>query len=269
MRLETNIYPYDPQLSELPFRLTGIGGSNYQGHITRPDGYMWHQILFCTKGTGILKINGQVIELLPNSIIVLPCKTPHEYFPTSNIWNVLWITFDGGYCDDTLNLLGLNTPCVVHTDNPGEIERYFEKMMVAQTTDILYSGYTCSGIVYNMLLTIRRLNNTAEDRAQSKRLSQLLPAVNYMHANYGEDIPMTYLASMLNITPQHFCRIFRLTYNMRPVDYLVKLRINEAIKLLDNHIPVSEVARRCGFNDAGYFSTVFKRYTGVSPTSHH
>lgn len=38
--LEQSVYPYNTNFKELPFYLAGIGGSEYQGHITRPEGFM-------------------------------------------------------------------------------------------------------------------------------------------------------------------------------------------------------------------------------------
>ena len=45
MAVNQSIYPTFAQVKELPFYLTGIGGSEYQGQISRPEGYLWHQIL--------------------------------------------------------------------------------------------------------------------------------------------------------------------------------------------------------------------------------
>ena len=49
VKTEQSIYPYDPELAELPFLLTGIGGSRYQSRVSRPEGYRWHQILYCAE----------------------------------------------------------------------------------------------------------------------------------------------------------------------------------------------------------------------------
>ena len=77
---------------------------------------------------------------------------------------------------------------------------------------------------------------------------------------------MTVLAEIAGITPQHLCRIFKETMNMRPNEYLTQRRLQEAKSLLQrNELPISEIAVRSGFPDAGYFSTVFKKHEGLSP----
>jgi len=267
MELEKNIYPYDPELAGLPFRLTGIGGSRYQGHIDRPEGYMWHQILFCNEGRGMLRTDGKEYEPEPGCIVFLPKKSPHEYLPLTERWGVCWLSFDGAGCDETLRLLGFDTPLVIRSDSREEAEKLFQKMLDSQTTDILYSGYTCSGLVYELLLCMRRMINTDEDRSRSRRMSMLHPAITYINENYSQDISMSFLAELIGITPQHFCRLFRSTMNMRPGDYLLAKRLEAAQRLiLDGGRPIAEIAQLCGFQDAGYFSTVFRRNMGVPPS---
>ena len=54
---------------------------------------------------------------------------------------------------------------------------------------------------------------------------------------------------------------------MAPLEYLTRLRINQAKTLLvqDNFVSIEDVARNCGFNDSFYFSTCFKKHMGISP----
>lgn len=265
MKLETSIYPYDPPLAGLPFHLTGIGGSGFQGRVCRQSGYMWHQILFCAQGSGVLVCGEKSEDIPPDSFVFLPKNIAHEYYPKGRSWDVRWVCFDGGSCDETLKILGFTQPMIIINDNTPELERLFDKMLSSQTTDIIYSGYTCSGLLYEYVLGLRRLVTTEEDKAKSRRLSALMPALKYMSDNYAKDISMSFLAELLAVTPQHFCRLFRSTMNMRPNDFLINRRLEEATRLLGEGCSVAETARRCGFHDPGYFSTVFRKRNGVSP----
>lgn len=84
--------------------------------------------------------------------------------------------------------------------------------------------------------------------------------------NFRNDFPLTYLAKEAGITPQHLCRVFKESMNMQPTDYVVKRRLREAKRLIQqNELPISEVAIRSGFSDAAYFSTVFKKHEGLTP----
>ena len=267
MDIETSIYPYNPELEALPVLLRGIGGSSYQKQISRPDGYRWHQILFSVRGRGELIHDGRREEIGGNTFIFLPKGQPHEYSPLTDSWKVLWIAFDGSYCDRLLSALGLTEAVCAEVSYLADMQELFEKMFSSQQTDIIYSGFTCSGFVYDYILGFRRAFATEEDNKRSRQLSMLMPALKYMYDNYHEDIPMTFLAQLTGITHQHFCRIFRNVMKMSPNDYLNSRRVEEAKRMLrEEQRSVAETSEACGFHDPGYFSTVFRTYTGVSPS---
>ena len=65
-----------------------------------------------------------------------------------------------------------------------------------------------------------------------------------------------------------FCRLFKKLTGRRPTDYLNLLRINKSIPLLTNgHLNISQTAAAVGFNDANYFSRVFKKYHRLAPAA--
>ena len=71
VKINQNAYPFIEQVKNLPVYLTGIGGTEYQGAVNRPDGYCWHQILFCGGGNGILKFDDATMEISDNTFIFL------------------------------------------------------------------------------------------------------------------------------------------------------------------------------------------------------
>ena len=65
---------------------------------------------------------------------------------------------------------------------------------------------------------------------------------------------------------KYFCRFFKEFTNITPIDYINRLRIeNAAHSLLEAGFTVTEAALDNGFNDISYFSKIFKKYKGVSP----
>lgn len=269
MKLEQSIYPYNPEVKDLPFYLTGIGGSEYQGHIVRPEGYEWHQILFCAEGKGVLKYGDETAEITKGNYFFLPKGQSHEYYPKNNRWDVRWIAFDGNGCVDVFTHFGMTKPTIVGMGEDTVMEDIFDRMLFSQINDVLYCGYICSGLVYDYIIEFHRLMNAEVDSTRSRRLTMLLPALQYMHDNFREDFSLAFLAGLLGVTPQHFCRIFRETLNMRPNDFLTERRLDEAKRLIcESKKSLAEIAVLSGFRDASYFSTVFKKKEGVSPAEY-
>lgn len=90
--------------------------------------------------------------------------------------------------------------------------------------------------------------------------------IKYMTMHFTEDIHIPDLAEMENISVSYLVRIFKMITNQTPINYLNSIRINKAKQLLTDGCSVTEVSESLGFSDVYYFSRVFKKYVGISPS---
>ncbi len=267
--LANNEYPYIEQVKNLPVYLTGIGGTEWQGHIIREEGYYWHQILFCSGGSGILKYDNTFFRITNNCIFFLPADHPHEYYPEETKWDTSYVAFDGYACRDIFSELDMNGPMVIRVDDSGPIKRLYDRIFVALKSDKVYGNYTCSGLVYSYILEFHRLASDSAVKGGAEKSDILMPALNYIDENFREDFSIASLAEISGVSQQYLCRIFKQTMNLRPNEYITRRRLTEAKRLLsDTDIPVAEVSARSGFSDAGYFCTVFRRYESMTPVEY-
>lgn len=89
---------------------------------------------------------------------------------------------------------------------------------------------------------------------------------DYISENYSKDISLSSLAEYLKVSESTISRMFRSEFNYGFSEYLTIYRLREACKLLeDANVKIYEVALAVGYNDQRYFSSVFKKYLGVSP----
>ena len=96
--------------------------------------------------------------------------------------------------------------------------------------------------------------------------SRLASGADWMLYAEGALMAAARVADCAGVTPQHLCRVFREAMRMRPGEYLTQRRIQAARALIrTEELPLSEIAQRVGFSSAGYFSTVFRRWVGMSP----
>jgi YesN/AraC family two-component response regulator len=104
--------------------------------------------------------------------------------------------------------------------------------------------------------------------AQSSDMRSLAPAVHYVSQNFREKIRRDEVAALCAMNPFRFSRLFREVYGLPFRDFVVRYRIREACRLLDNPTAsVTSVAFAVGFNEVGYFSRMFKHYTGHAPSA--
>lgn len=95
---------------------------------------------------------------------------------------------------------------------------------------------------------------------------EILKLKQHISENYYKNISLEQAAGFLNVDRNYFCNIFKKETGETFTDYLVNVRMEKARKLLKNtSMKNYEIATEVGYDNFNYFSTVFKKVTGVSP----
>jgi AraC-like DNA-binding protein len=134
--------------------------------------------------------------------------------------------------------------------------------------------WTCStrSYFFELLFLMERLrrNNTftdeitiTENEIDSDRI------ILYIHSNYGKKITVNDLAKTFCTNRTTVNDLFKKTFGLSVIAYLIKIRLEISLLLLKNTLlPVNEIIYRTGFNDASHFGKMFKKYTGDSPSDY-
>ena len=89
--------------------------------------------------------------------------------------------------------------------------------------------------------------------------------IEYINANYANELSLDDLCRVANMSKSHFCRKFKVVMGMTIIDYLFKTRIAVAKNLLvSTDLTVSQISEDCGFSSISYFCQKFKEETGIS-----
>ncbi|MBB6731039.1 helix-turn-helix domain-containing protein [Cohnella zeiphila] len=116
-------------------------------------------------------------------------------------------------------------------------------------------------VLHEALTGARQRSHGAENDAVER-------AISHIHERYAEPLTLASLAERHGIKPKRFAYLFRQYAGLYPIDYLIRHRIERAKELLASQsLAVSEVAESVGYADAHYFSRLFRRHTGRSPSS--
>lgn len=252
--------------TELPFYVVGIGSIDREYHVKRDEGYPYHQIIYTTRGEGVLYVGGQEYTIKAGMGYYLPKNVPHEYYTEQEIWENHWIVFDGYGVEKILELIDFCGAKVFSISDMAVPEAIFKKMLYLLKSNSFYSGHQCSGLLYQFLLEINRYVNLQTSAQDAGKLAQLKPVIDYLNDNYNEDITLRELAKIISLSPQYLCRLFKECYDLRPFEYLARRRIQEAKRLLiTEDMSVNEIASKVGYNDCSYFCAVFKKHEMLSP----
>lgn len=88
----------------------------------------------------------------------------------------------------------------------------------------------------------------------------------YIRENIYANLSLEVIAHSVYLNPSYLSKLFKDNQGITVMDYVTKVRLEEAKKLLENpQYNINEISTRLGYADASYFSKVFRRYAGVSP----
>ena len=101
----------------------------------------------------------------------------------------------------------------------------------------------------------------------NQEILQVGRAVSLMQNSYQKNLKLADLAEEADMTETHFSYVFHKIYHIRPIDYLIRLRLRKASDLLVTGSTVTEAAWQVGYQDPLYFSRLFKKHFGITPSS--
>lgn len=116
---------------------------------------------------------------------------------------------------------------------------------------------------YSMIRKYCILVNNYSRRSCSPLIQECL---DYIDFQYSTDVSLSSLAKMLSVSEGHLSTLFKKETGSTITDYVNSTRIRQALILLNTStLSIGEIAARCGFLDANYFSRIFKKQLGLSP----
>ncbi|MBU8853062.1 AraC family transcriptional regulator [Bacillus sp. FJAT-26377] len=263
---------YFPALSDedmkLPFYVTSAGSWRHQTHIKRQGEFPDYQWIQCIKGRGELRVNDEVYIIKENEGMFLTPHVPHEYYPVTSEWQVCWVSFNGSVIDDImLSLQFINSGKIVLT-HAESLYRMLQELMNRLEENHTSSTMQCSELLYSVILKLRQDSVYIESKSRLQQITQLNPVLRYIEEYYHQPLTLEVLAQQLNVTEQYTCLLFQQSLGIRPFEYVTRVRIQKAKKLLlkNSQISVQDVARQVGYEHPSYFIKRFKEQENVTPT---
>ena len=122
--------------------------------------------------------------------------------------------------------------------------------------------------LWNIIILLSRLYDF-ERTKNSEGVERIAGAADYIKQNYAESLSVARLAEMSNYSERQFIRLFKKAFGCIPTEYITNLRMLKAREMLraKNH-SVTEIATFCGYSDGNYFSRIFRKYNGMTPTEY-
>lgn len=266
-----------------------MNGSDYEDQYPVPA--HWHyyiEILYITEGTGDIVLNGQSYRIKENDVVFAMPRDVHAITLLPNTpFNYIVLKFDPDMLFEKpeksfmlKNILPILDPIapqfkilnnerhtttlrheledtlVLFSDEPYA----FELLAKANILKLFYD--------YITFLSDNGIK-VFEEKRQYKELSHILPAYEFIHSHFKENISAKDVAEHCHLSYSYFSRVFKRLSGISFTKYLNFMRITEAEKLLlHSDASVTKVSYDVGFSDTSYFIKQFRAFKQMTPSEY-
>ncbi|MTH79275.1 helix-turn-helix domain-containing protein [Paracoccus aestuariivivens] len=117
-----------------------------------------------------------------------------------------------------------------------------------------------------LLQSLARIERPHEDHPRGLSPSERRVVIEYMRARLTENIRLSELCNLVQLSPFHFCRAFKVSLGVSPHIWLIRERVRVAQSLLQEaHASLADVALAVGFYDQAHFTRYFRNVVGLPP----
>ena len=116
-------------------------------------------------------------------------------------------------------------------------------------------------------LMVRLMHTQAQEILKKQGIGGRFKAItDYIKQNIHDKLSIEHLAKIAHTSKSNFFKLFKQEIGISPNDYILQERIKLAKKLLKKRSNINDVAFCTGFSDANYFTKMFKKMVGMTPT---
>lgn len=225
------------------------------------------EIYYMKEGSCTYHIEDYTYKVLAGDVILIPGRTSHRTTYGGVAHTRLLVNCSDAYIPvPVLERLGAIGYLYRNRKAISQLEELFAKIEHEYSHADALSTEVLKCFTAELMFVILRHKNEHEVMKEGNDL--VVTVQEYIQNNYMNEVKLSAMAELLSVSQEHLSRVFKQEAGIGFKEYLVQFRLHKAEDMLKHETgrAVSEVAYACGFNDGNYFSYIFKKVYGVSPT---
>ncbi|HQY90292.1 MAG: AraC family transcriptional regulator [Caldilinea sp.] len=238
----------------------------------RPVGAPEHILIYCTEGTGWYELEGARYMLDADEAVVLPANIPHIYGASErDPWSIYWVHFTGLEGDYYAQIPPGDTHRLTVDPQCGvELVKLFRQCYGSFVGGFVLPRLIHASKLVNHILGELFYNNPAfSSNMRTSRFHSLESVFAFLVDNLCRPVSLAEMASQADLSESQFSYTFRQQTGHPPLAYFNQLKMQHACMLLTvTHLSIHEIAGEIGVADSYYFSRLFKKIIGVSPSEY-
>ena len=219
-------------------------------------------IEYIEKGMGVVEIDGQTFYPEEGDSYFLQVGSKHHYFSDrNNPWQKVFINVSGGLLDSLIEGYGLKKIYYFKGLDLSKELRHIYNLAKGKKPDST-EEIICilNQIFFKMRAHIKCTEPTSDVAARMK---------DYLRNHAASKFKIEELCQYISRSESQTIKIFKEAYGVTPYSYFLDKKINLAKDmLLNTNLSVKQIANHLSFADEYYFSNIFKKKTGVSPSKY-
>ena len=239
----------------------------------RPRGRVDFQIIYIAAGCGHFHfdtVDNETIVPAGNIVIFRPKELQkYEYYGIDKT-EVYWVHFTGSDVKNILRSYGFpNDQRIFHVGTSLEYERIFKRIILElQRCQDNYEEMLTL-LLRHLLIVFHRELNSKYVLKNEYLDHEMDTAASYFNENYNRDIKIEEYAASRGMSVSWFIRNFKKSTGTTPMQFITSIRITNAQMLLETtNYAVNEIARIVGYDNPLYFSRLFHKQKGCSPSEY-
>lgn len=226
-------------------------------------------VILCLRGQGWVRTGGVAVKVTTGDLVWLPAGAPHAYGAAPDEpWTIVWAHFAGDEVPAWGELLGVaRSPSASAFSLPDD---RLDEIALDQVYAALERGYAlrhqvaAAAALRHALSTVVQLTHAPRDvRSAHERV---VASIEALRRDWQRLHRLDELATAAKVSVAHYSALFRRQTGFAPIDFLIRLRVQHACRLLDTTaLSVGEVAEQAGYTDPYYFTRCFRRVMGTTP----
>lgn len=237
----------------------------------RPRGRMDFQLLYIASGKAHFHFDNKEQIVTAGHMVLYRPKEPQKYeYYAEDQTEVYWVHFTGSNVTNILRSYGITKDKrVFYCGSALEYQNLFRSM--------IYELQMCKANYEEMLemelrqifILLHRFFMSSLKTDNARVVEEIDKATLYFNEHYSEDISIDEYAQKNHVSVSWFIRNFKQCTGFTPMQYILSKRIyNAEILLQENIYNITEIAEIVGYDNPLYFSRIFKKIKGVSPSEY-
>ena len=235
----------------------------------RPKGRLDYQLLYIASGRAHFYFDGKPTVVEAGNMVLYRPREEQRYYYGADQTEVYWVHFTGNNVTNLLRSYGLTNKKVFHCGSGAEYQNLFCSMI--KELQMCQDGYEEMLEIYlrQIFIRLQRHFKSSLNFDNSHAFEEIDNAISYFCEHYNEPINIDDYAKENHFSTSWFIRNFKLYTGITPKQYILKKRIYNAEALLQNtQYNINEIAQIIGYDNPLYFSRVFQKTKGISPSEY-